>query len=418
LPVYEGENYLEQTIECLLQQTFEDFELIISDNGSTDRTSEIALRHAARDPRVRYYREPVNRGAAYNYRRTFELSLGKYFKWAAHDDLCLPTFIDECVRVLDNHPDVVLCFAHARTIDSNGRVIRNLPVEADLCDPNPRRRFRDAISDRECNAIFGLMRRDVLARTPLLGPYVSHDVVLLAELCLHGRFHALPNCLFLLRDHPQRSMRAFDIGRPQEMGEWFDPGLAGKLTFPRWRILAELFSATLRPPLHLSVRAACWRIILAWAKNHRLELLDDLAIAAARVPGIGRFFASARRALILRWWNVATRRFAKTISSVVPAGQQVLLLDDALLDTKLLGRVELRSFPETDGQYDGAPVDGGAVIEQLERQRREGAAFLAIAWTCFWWLDYYEGFQKFLELEFVCVAKRECGIIFDLRRRP
>ena len=58
LPVYNGERFLAQALECLLAQTFRDFELVISDNASTDRTSEICYAYVQRDPRVRYVRNP------------------------------------------------------------------------------------------------------------------------------------------------------------------------------------------------------------------------------------------------------------------------------------------------------------------------------------------------------------------------
>ena len=87
LPVYNGENYLAEAIDSILGQTFTDFELIISDNASTDRTEEICRRYAAEDDRIRYFRHDRNRGASPNYNFTVEKARGEYFKWAAHDDV-------------------------------------------------------------------------------------------------------------------------------------------------------------------------------------------------------------------------------------------------------------------------------------------------------------------------------------------
>src|SRR5688572_10868700 len=92
LPVYNGENYLAEAIDSILAQTFEDFELIISDNASTDRTQEICEAYAAKDGRIRYYRSEVNKGSAWNFNRVFELARGEYFKWAAHDDYIAPEY--------------------------------------------------------------------------------------------------------------------------------------------------------------------------------------------------------------------------------------------------------------------------------------------------------------------------------------
>ena len=87
LPVYNGENYLRQAIDSLLAQTFTDFELIISDNASTDGTSKIIEQYAARDPRIKFFQQTANIGATKNFQFTFDQSHGTFFMWAAHDDL-------------------------------------------------------------------------------------------------------------------------------------------------------------------------------------------------------------------------------------------------------------------------------------------------------------------------------------------
>ena len=120
LPVYNGENYLAEAIESLLSQTFTDFELVICDNGSTDRTEQVCRAFAARDARIRYYRESQNRGLAWNFSRTFELARGRYFKWQAHDDLCGPTLLERSVEALDRDPALVLACARRTIIDHDG----------------------------------------------------------------------------------------------------------------------------------------------------------------------------------------------------------------------------------------------------------------------------------------------------------
>ena len=87
LPVYNGENYLAESLEALLGQSYEDFELIISDNASTDGTADICRRYGKQDSRIRYIRQPRNIGLAPNHNFVFEQSRGEFFKWAAADDL-------------------------------------------------------------------------------------------------------------------------------------------------------------------------------------------------------------------------------------------------------------------------------------------------------------------------------------------
>ena len=102
IPVYNGEDFLEKAVDSLLSQTYEDFELIISDNASTDRTEEICRRYAAQDPRVKYVRNTENLGAAKNYNQLVDMAKGEYFKWAAHDDICLPIIIETFPLLLKN----------------------------------------------------------------------------------------------------------------------------------------------------------------------------------------------------------------------------------------------------------------------------------------------------------------------------
>src|SRR5262245_7281116 len=97
LPVFNGDNFVRQTIRSILDQTFTDFELIISDNASTDGTAAICEQFVAQDPRVRYYRSDVNRGLAWNFNRAFELARGRYVAWIGHDDLMAADYIKRCV---------------------------------------------------------------------------------------------------------------------------------------------------------------------------------------------------------------------------------------------------------------------------------------------------------------------------------
>jgi glycosyltransferase involved in cell wall biosynthesis len=100
MPVWNGETFVSQAIESILGQTYGDLELIISDNASTDGTSEICRSCANRDRRIRYIRQENNIGAAPNHHEVFRHSSGRYFKWSCHDDFLAPEFINECVGVL------------------------------------------------------------------------------------------------------------------------------------------------------------------------------------------------------------------------------------------------------------------------------------------------------------------------------
>src|SRR3954467_10627446 len=138
LPVYNGEKMIAGAVESLLAQTMTDFELVIVDNASTDGSQEICRALAARAPGVRYHRNDRNIGLAPNWNRAFELaSAAPYFKWAAHDDIHAPTFLERCLEVLDRDPPVVLATSKTDYIDADGNKIDRQPepLPLDASDP-------------------------------------------------------------------------------------------------------------------------------------------------------------------------------------------------------------------------------------------------------------------------------------------
>ena len=111
MPVYNGEKFIRQSLDSLLAQDFEDFELIISDNASEDRTKDICLEYSDRDQRIKYYRNNSNIGVDLNFNRVFELSKSRYFTWASSDDMRHPLFLSACLDVLESNPEVQYGFA-------------------------------------------------------------------------------------------------------------------------------------------------------------------------------------------------------------------------------------------------------------------------------------------------------------------
>lgn len=280
LPVYNGERYLREALDALLAQTLSDFEIIVSDNASTDATPSIARAYADRDRRVRYHRNPRNLGAAPNFNQILDLAQGTYFRWHACDDLVLPTFLERCVAVLEAQPEVVLCHTHVLIVDAEGRPLRTESYGPRTDDPDPRRRFDDLLLVRnDCYEVFGLIRADVLRATRRIGSYPVGDRVLLAELALRGRFHEVTEALFLSRDHPGRSVRSLRTQR--ERAAWFDARYEGRITLPEWRTFAEYCKAILRSPLRMSPRP--WLCMLRWLYRYKLRMASDVLVALAQL---------------------------------------------------------------------------------------------------------------------------------------
>ena len=261
LPVYNGENYLEAAVESILSQEFGDFELILSDNGSDDATPAICRRFAQADSRVRYYRSDTNRGAAWNYNRVFELARGEYFKWQAHDDLCLPGFLGSCLDVFDSAPaSVVLVYPKTEIIDANGSVLAQHVAETiDTRDQRPHRRLAKVLRNLNMAcAVFGLVRSSALRQTRLIGRFIASDYVLLSELAMLGELREVPQTLFLRRVHPRISTYA--SRSPTQLLQWFDPSQRRhrRWVSPMMWLGVEYLRSARRIPLGRVERLRCY----------------------------------------------------------------------------------------------------------------------------------------------------------------
>jgi glycosyltransferase involved in cell wall biosynthesis len=237
LPVRNGAQHVAAAIESVLGQTFTDLELIISDNASTDATPAICAGYAARDPRVRYHRHERDIGASGNFNFVFHEAAGKYFKWAAHDDVIRPTYLERCHAALEAAPDAVLCQSLVQIVDEHNAG-GELYDHAAFGTGSPRQSDRLAarLRARRCMDIFGLIRQDALLGTALIAGHVGADRTLLLELALRGRFVGVPEVLFLNRDHPGRFTRRHRSLR--EQARWYAPQSAERKVLRTWTLYA------------------------------------------------------------------------------------------------------------------------------------------------------------------------------------
>jgi glycosyltransferase involved in cell wall biosynthesis len=253
---------LAEALDALLGQSYEDFELIISDNASDDGTPDIIRRYAARDSRIRYLRQDRNLGCAENHNVVVRQARGELFKWAAHDDLYARDLLRRCVEVLDEHPEVVIASCWSAHIDGSGtsvRVTADYPPDTD--SPLAHERLRGALFGLGGDDDYGVMRTEVLRRTPLTGSYYHADRTLVSELVLHGPILRIPEALYFRRDRPDRA------GRPQQtVRDWcivHDPRRADRLRHPTVRLLAEYVwafaDAIRRAPLPAPEKLRCYR---------------------------------------------------------------------------------------------------------------------------------------------------------------
>jgi len=269
VPVHNGERYLAEALKSIVDQTYTDFEVVISDNGSNDTTRQICERFVESDVRFRYFRQKENRGASWNFNEVVHLATGEYFKWATHDDLIESTFLERCVETLDRAPSsVVLCYPKTVLINADGGFISHYEDNLDIREGTPSERFRSYLARHELsNAVHGLHRTEFLRRTRLLGNYHSSDHVLLSEIVFIGQIWEIPDRLFMRRWHDGMSRLAnlTDVA----VAEWFDPGKSGSRVMPRTRLFGENLRSIFRIPMPLRERIKCvWVLLADWGPRY------------------------------------------------------------------------------------------------------------------------------------------------------
>jgi glycosyltransferase involved in cell wall biosynthesis len=275
LAVYNGENYVAESIEALLSQTYEDFELIISDNASTDGTADICRDYAKLDSRIRYYRQPRNIGSAPNHNFTIHQARGELFKTAAHDDLYGRSLLKLCVNALDEHPDVVLAHSWSAVIDGTGAVTHIVDYPVNTAASSAPERFRSMLFDGWGDDEGGVIRMDVLRKSPLHCSHHFADRTFTMELGLHGRFYMVPEYLFFRRYHAGQAGARADI---RARCANFDPRRANRLRHPVLRLYAEYIwgyvSAIHRSPLTAAEKRECYRLLARWMATRALPVAD------------------------------------------------------------------------------------------------------------------------------------------------
>ncbi len=291
LPVYNGATYLETALRSLVSQSHRDLEIIISDNASSDETQRICEEFAAADPRIRYIRQPTNQGGAYNHTYVANLATGDYFRWFAADDVLAPTCIEECVKVLNADPEVVLAWPYPVVFDDHGS-ITEYAREPIWDDRSPSTRLASLLGPpdsesllRTCYPIYGLARRDAFQACLPLGAYYASDNVVVVGLALRGRFHRVDGDLLFLRRHPQSS--TYRKSR-HEVAQWMSPSLTPGRSMPTLRRYAGFARAVRRAPVPLIEKTRCVAQVARWplVRGHwRLMAWDVRVIGRELLEG-------------------------------------------------------------------------------------------------------------------------------------
>lgn len=212
LPTYNRPINLAQALQCLINQTYQNLEIIVSDNCSPNEEVEQLMRGIVKtDARIKYIRQDSNIGAIPNFNFVLEKATGKYFAWAADDDLCEKDFVEKLVNFMEKHPEVVLCGCDVQSIDENGHLLEvsrldSIAISKKWTDVRALF-FRYPTSDIFF-CIYGLYKTDALRRCDLKimsgwkSSGTNGEVPFLAKMTFWGKIAAIPEVLKTYTRHP------------------------------------------------------------------------------------------------------------------------------------------------------------------------------------------------------------------------
>jgi glycosyltransferase involved in cell wall biosynthesis len=314
VPVYNGGAMFEEMLRSLLDQTFTDFHIFICDNASTDNTPDIVHRYAETDSRVHYHRNDTNIGAHPNWIRSFQVAgEAPYFKWAAHDDLYAPTFLERCIEALDTMPDTVLAYTNVKVVDETGedRLAGYAQYKRGCLEQSRdehgrltwlmgplgvaegkdvAQRFREFLHDMvACFPVFGVIRRPFMSETGLVRNYDGSDRTFLAELVLKGRFHQVREPLYINRFHAS----AGRLVPKEKRSAWIDAGIDGGLA-PKWKQRWDLIRAPFAAGLPPAVACHCAAIVAQYVLRREAGSLARPLLEKNRSGGENNVASAAK----------------------------------------------------------------------------------------------------------------------------
>lgn len=187
MPLYNEDRFIEESLISLLSQDYENVEIIISDNASTDDTAQICQRFIDLDYRISYHQFEVNKGATHNFEYVLNKSSGVYFMWAAGHDIWSSNYISECVQLLEDNHEATIAFGSSIWIDENGNNMTKTSGWSDTRGLCPTARFFTVFWGN-MNPVLGLIRASNLKALSPFTNFAGADLVLLSQLALQGNF--------------------------------------------------------------------------------------------------------------------------------------------------------------------------------------------------------------------------------------
>ena len=219
MPVYMGGRgdgrLLKRALDSLFNQTFQDFQVIMVDNASPDDTARIVKKLVKNDPRFAYHRHPVNMGVVYSFARLVTACDSKYFLELHFDSHLAPTYLEECLNILEADQGAVIAYSYCQFVDQAGNLLDVYKDTADFTHEDPGQRYLNLLSGLGwCTAFHGLWRHEAVASLQLhsLRHFnAAFDNEFLALAALRGKLVQIPKpILFRLKDSYQREAESIE----------------------------------------------------------------------------------------------------------------------------------------------------------------------------------------------------------------
>lgn len=200
MPVYNAAAYLDAALTSLTEQSFQDFTLLISDNASTDDTSDILAAWAEKDPRIKIVRQQENIGAAKNFEYVLEHAESEWFMFASHDDKWSPNYIEVLYNAALQNPETDLVVPRVTLFYEDGRESKTYPLPLHHFEKTGVGRIRGLLMSAHGSWFYGLHRRDKLIAVQKsvkrYGYVWGFDLVTMLPCFLSGRTAAGDEAVF------------------------------------------------------------------------------------------------------------------------------------------------------------------------------------------------------------------------------
>lgn len=292
LPVYNGDNYIVGAIESIINQTYRNIELIISDNASTDNTESICRKYASLDNRVKYFRLNDNCGAIVNHNRVLDIAKGKYFQWICHDDECEQSYIQKCVDVLEGNPQIICCFSVIKFIDGKANVLRLSKNELSILDDDRSVRLKKFVNMQKTSvdifcAMYGLFRTEFIKKIGQLGTYIAGDQIYLLKMIFEGKLVQLKDPCLSRREHPATAFVALPklpyYKKYRVAARWGESNCNPMFLLVNWKLMKMAFSYFYGYPMLMPEKIKCYKSLFELFVARWRRLLKELLTIPGQV---------------------------------------------------------------------------------------------------------------------------------------